>query len=257
MEENWANNNQFKVSVVTPVHNAAAYITNCLQSVQAQTYSNWEHLLVDDCSQDQSADIIKSYAEKDNRVRYIRLSTNMGAGVARNTAIEAATGDFIAFLDSDDTWYPEKIEKQLAFMIFNNYPFTFTSYDTMNESGEKLQKVFKAKEKVTYKSALYKNPIGCLTAMYDIRYYGKEYMPEIRKRQDFALWLKLLKKSDGYGLQEVMASYRDASNSISSNKLDLLKYEWRIYREVEGLSILRSVFYLCSAVFLKLRTYFK
>ena len=244
------------VTIVTPVHNSEKYLTNTIASVKSQTYANWEHILVDDCSTDESAEIIKKHIAQDRRIQYHRLPKNSGAGIARNKAIELAQGDYIAFLDSDDLWRPEKLFKQLTFMQANDYKFSFTSYELMSETGEPLSKKVIAKEQVTYDSALYKNPIGCLTVMYDVSFFGKQYMPAIRKRQDYALWLKLLKKTNGYGLQESLAFYRTGNASISSNKLDLLKYEWKIYREVEGLSWLKSSFYLLSAIILKLKTYF-
>jgi len=244
------------ISIVTPVYNSEKYLADSIGSVLNQTYSNWEHILVDDCSSDNSEAAIKSFQEKDPRIKYHRLEKNSGAGIARNKAIEIAEGNYIAFLDSDDVWHPEKLEKQLSFMQKNGYHFTFTDYDMVNEEGHKLSRLIKAKSKVTYTKALYKNPIGCLTAMYDVDFFGKQYMPSIRKRQDYALWLKLLKKTNGYGLNECLASYRTGNASISANKIDLLKYEWKIYREVEGLSWLKSAFFLLSAIILKLKTYF-
>ncbi|MFS4492767.1 glycosyltransferase family 2 protein [Maribacter sp. 2308TA10-17] len=244
------------VSIITPVFNSQKYISDTLESVVSQTYSNWEHILVDDCSSDASESIIKSYLAKDPRIKYHRLERNSGAGIARNKAISLAKGRYIAFLDSDDLWHPEKLEKQLSFMEKNGYHFTFTDYDVIDEKGQKLSKKVKAKSFLTYKKALYKNPIGCLTVIYDTHFFEKQYMPSIRKRQDYALWLKLLKKTNGYGLNEYLASYRTGNDSISANKIDLLKYEWQIYREVEGLSWLKSSFYLLSAIVLKLKTYF-
>lgn len=244
------------VSIVTPVYNSEKYLVDNITSVKAQTHTNWEHILVDDCSTDSSEALIKSFQEKDPRIKYHRLVSNSGAGIARNKAIEMAGGSYIAFLDSDDQWHPEKLEKQLNFMKKNAYHFTFTDYDMVDEEGQKLSKYIKCKPVVTYKSALYKNPIGCLTVMYDVDFFDKQYMPSIRKRQDYGLWLILLKKTNGYGLNECLASYRTGNESISANKLDLLKYEWKIYREVEGLSWFESAFYLLSAIFLKLKSYF-
>jgi len=244
------------VSIITPVHNSEKFLSRCIDSVISQSYKHWEHILVDDCSTDNSADIILKCVAEDSRIRYIKLEKNSGAGVARNTGIELAKGKYIAFLDSDDLWYPNKLEKQLAFMKQKNCSFSFTSYDMIDENGQSLEKIVKTKQEVSYKSALYKNPIGCLTAIYDAETLGKHYMPNIRKRQDYALWLTLLKKTTGYGLDEVLSSYRATKNSISSNKLSLLKYEWKIYREVEQLPFLKSLFYMFSAIFLKLKSYF-
>ena len=244
------------VSIISPLYNSEQFLKQCIDSVRAQTHENWEHLIIDDCSTDDGPNLIKQYAEKDHRIKYHRLSENSGAGIARNEAIKMAKGDYIAFLDSDDMWHREKLSKQLAFMQENGHYFSFTSYGTMNAKGEPTEKVIHAKSEITYNSALYKNPIGCLTVMYDVAYFGKRYMPTIRKRQDYALWLQLLKKTNGYGLNEVLALYRTGNASISANKLDLLKYEWKIYREVEGLSLFKSAFYLVSAISLKLKSYF-
>ncbi len=244
------------ITVVTPVYNSEKYLAANIASVQAQTYTNWEHILVDDCSSDNSETIIKTFQKSDSRIKYYRLRKNSGAGIARNKAIEFAQGNYIAFLDSDDKWYANKLERQLHFMKNNGYYFTYTDYDIIKVSGEEQPKIRKAIPHLTYKKALYKNPIGCLTAMYSVDFFGKQYMPSIRKRQDYALWLKLLKKTDGYGLNECLASYRTGTASISANKVDLIKYEWRIYRESEGFSIIQSLFYLTSAIILKLKTYF-
>lgn len=244
------------VSIITPVYNSEFYLEACLESVKQQTHAEWEHILVDDCSQDRSAEIIKKYAATDPRIKYIRLQENSGAGIARNKGIEIAKGDFIAFLDSDDLWYPGKLRQQLYFMLENNYVFTFTAYDKIDDKGNKVRGQVRVRPKITYRKALYKNPVGCLTAMYDARFYGKEFMPEIRKRQDYALWLKLLKKADAYGLDEILSSYRERSGSISSNKFGLIKYEWYIYRKHEKLSVFQSLFYVLSAIVLKMKNYF-
>ena len=244
------------VSIITPVYNSEAYLSDCINSVLNQNYTDWEHILVDDCSTDGSSRIIKKYASQDSRIIYCKLLTNSGPGIARNKAIEMAKGRYIAFLDCDDIWFPQKLEKQVDFMKKNAFRFTFTSYVHMDESGRYRDKIVIAPKEVSYKSALFKNPIGCLTAMYDSEFYGKQYMPSLRKRQDYALWLKLLKRSNAYGIQECLAGYRLQKKSVSSNKLSLIKYEWLIYRKEEKLNFFKSIFYLLSAIFLKLKSYF-
>ena len=180
------------VSIITPVYNSEKYLSEHIRSVQAQTHANWEHILVDDCSSDESETLIKSFQKEDSRIKYHRLDTNSGAGIARNKAIELSEGKYIAFLDSDDQWYPEKLEKQLSFMQENDYHFTFTDYDMVDEAGKELNKRVRCKPVLTYNKALYKNPIGCLTVIYDVGFFGKQYMPSIRKRQDYALWLQVV-----------------------------------------------------------------
>ena len=244
------------VSIITPVYNSEKHLADCINSVLIQHYTDWEHILVDDCSTDGSSRIIERYAIQDSRIVYYKLPTNSGPGIARNKAIEMAKGRYIAFLDCDDIWFPQKLERQVDYMQKNDYRFTFTSYVHMDESGRYRDKIVIAPKEVSYKRALFKNPIGCLTAMYDSEFYGKQYMPSIRKRQDYALWLKLLKSSNAYGIQECLAGYRLQKKSVSSNKLSLIKYEWLIYRKEEKLGFFKSIFYLLSAIFLKLKSYF-
>ncbi|TXD49139.1 glycosyltransferase family 2 protein [Polaribacter sp. IC073] len=241
------------VSIITPNYNSEKFIAQTLQSIRAQTYKNWELIIVDDCSTDKSLDIIETYSKTDKRIKVIRLNENSGAGIARNKAIEEATGNFIAFLDSDDLWHPEKLEKQLAFMVQKNYNLTYTSYNVFNEKDAEPNKIVLCKPTLNYSQMLYSNKIGCLTAMYNKDNLGKIYMPEIRKRQDYALWLKILKKEErAYGLQEVLACYRDRSNSISNNKVEMLKWNWILYKKVEELSYFQSLFYVTSNVLNKI-----
>lgn len=231
------------VSVITPLHNASAYIAETINSVISQAYKNWELIIVDDVSEDDSVQIVEKFVEKEPRIKLIKLTENSGAAVARNSAIETAKGRYIAFLDSDDFWLPEKLETQLAFMQQHNYVFSFGGYERIDENGELLGLVG-VPEKVNYKQMLKTSVIGCLTAMYDTAYFGKVYMPLIRKRQDYGLWLKLLKKTDfAYGLQMPLGQYRVRQDSISSNKLNTSTYNWRLYRQVEKLSFLASCYY--------------
>ena len=241
------------VSIITPNYNSEKFIEQTLQSIIKQTYKNWELLIVDDCSTDNSVKIIKKYVANDKRIQFYKLKENSGAAVARNKAIEKAAGTFIAFLDSDDLWLPEKLAKQLAFMIDNNYNFTYTSYNLITENDTILNKDVFCKPKLSYKKMLFSNKIGCLTAMYNAANLGKIYMPKIRKRQDYALWLKILKQEKyAYGLPKILASYRDRSDSISNNKIEMLKWNWYLYRKVEKLPHVKSLFYLLSNILNKL-----
>lgn len=198
---------------------------------------------VDDCSSDNSVDVIQSFVDQDPRIKLIQLAENSGAAVARNTAIEAAKGRYIAFLDSDDAWLPNKLEKQIAFMQENNYPFTYAAYDKTNESDEVFGHVG-VPSKVAYSDLLKSCSIGCLTAIYNTEYFGKVYMPLIRKRQDLGLWLKLLKKTEyAYGLNETLGLYEVRSDSISANKNSAALFAWRLYREVEKINLLKAIYY--------------
>lgn len=232
-----------KVSIVTPLYNSVDFISDTIASVVSQTFNDWEMIIVDDCSTDNSVEVIHSFVELDSRIKLIQLSKNSGAAVARNKAIEIAQGLYIAFLDSDDLWLPDKLEKQLAFMQANNYPFTYAAYDKIDENGQVLGHVG-VPNRVSYSDLLKTCSIGCLTAMYDTQYFGKVYMPNIRKRQDFGLWLELLKRTKyAYGLNETLAQYRVRSDSISANKLSAAQYTWRLYRDVEKLNLLKSSYY--------------
>lgn len=229
------------VSIITPTYNSERFISETIEAIQKQTYQNWELLITDDCSTDNTVKIIKEYQKTDERIRLFELKENGGAGVARNNSIKEANGRFIAFCDSDDVWEKNKLRKQVTFMLKTQCNLSFSSYDIVDESGNPKGGV-KALGKVTYKIMLRNNYIGCLTAVYDTQKIGKVYMPTIRKRQDWALWLKVLRKGKvAYGLEESLAVYRDRSNSISTNKLEMLKYNWSIYKDVEKFSFIHSV----------------
>ncbi|MBT2578489.1 glycosyltransferase family 2 protein [Bacillus sp. ISL-8] len=229
------------VSIVTPSYNASSFIKETIQSVQSQTYKKWEMIIVDDVSKDNTCELIKEEIKKDDRIRLIELEENGGAAIARNTGINCAKGKYIAFLDSDDLWLPEKLEKQLAFMQNNNIAFSFTSYQIMNQDGTLTDKVVHVPEKINYNGLLKNTIIGCLTVMLDIEKLGKVQMPNIRTRQDTATWLKILRQGHyAYGLDEVLSKYRKVENSISSKKFKMAKMNWKLYREIEGLSILKS-----------------
>jgi len=235
-----------KVSIITPIYNCENFIKKTIDSIIAQTYKNWELIIVDDCSKDNTEEIIKKYMLKDNRIKYLKFDINQGAAMARTKAMELANGNYMAFLDSDDLWEDNKLEKQLKFMKENNYNFTCTAYEQIDENGEALNKIVKPKKKANYNRILLDCPVGNSTVMYNVENLGKFKVPNIRKRNDDALWLQILKKEKNiYGMNDVLMKYRIRSNSISSNKLDLIKYHWQLYREIEHLSIIRSIFHIC------------
>jgi len=230
-------------SIITPSYNSSGFISNTIGSVIDQAVSNWELIIVDDCSTDNSVEVIQGFVDKDPRIKLIQLTENSGAAVARNKGIEAAKGRYIAFLDSDDAWSPDKLEKQLAFMQANDYPFTFAAYDKVDEAGKVFGHVG-VPDKVTYSDLLKSCSIGCLTAMYDTEFFGKVYMPLIRKRQDLGLWLKLLKKTKyAYGLNETLGFYKVRKDSISANKKIAALFTWRLYRDIEKLSLPKASYY--------------
>jgi len=231
------------VSIITPSYKSEKFISKTIESVLSQTYQNWEMIIVDDCSPDNSNEIIDEYCKKDSRIKLIKLEKNSGPAVARNRAIKEVKGRYIAFLDADDLWKPEKLEKQLLFMKENDLAFTYSSYDLIDKDSNEIGTVI-TKETITYEDMLKTCSIGCLTAIYDTEKLGKVYMPLIRKRQDYGLWLKILKKiGKTKGILEPLAIYRIRKDSVSSNKFKAAQYEWRIYREVEKLSFFKSIYY--------------
>lgn len=231
------------VNVIIPSFNSLAFIKEALDSVASQTYSNWKMIIVDDCSSDNSADVIKHYASQDTRIKFIQLEKNSGAAVVRNTATEAATGRFIAFLDSDDLWSPDKLAKQVQFMLDQDIAFSFSAYEKIDEGGVPFD-VVSVPNKISYKQLLKTNAIGCLTAMYDVEKLGKVYMPVNTKREDFATWLAILKKVDyAYGMPDVLAQYRVYASQSSAKKTKMAKENWRLYRDIEQLGMLRSAYY--------------
>jgi len=239
-------------SIVMPLHNGAAYIEEAIDSIIAQTHKTWELIVVDDFSTDNGPLIVQRFAMLDNRITLIRSAENLGAAVTRNIAIDKAQGDFIAFLDCDDLWLPNKLSSQISFMQKNGYEFTFTWYDKVGESGEGLRSTVKPDHKISYRVLLRSNQIGCLTVMYDSRKLGKMYMPNLRKRQDYALWLKILKQVEfGYCLDSILARHRIRRDSLSQNKFSLIKYNWRLFRGQEKMGLAASSYYLFVNIILK------
>lgn len=233
-----------KVSIITPTYNSEKFIEKTIQSIINQTYSNWELLITDDNSTDQTINIINNYVMSDKRIKLYKLKNNSGAGLARNNSILKSSGRFISFCDSDDQWKPKKLEKQIKFLINNKLKFTYSSYDVHNENGDFVKKV-QALENMTYSILLRNNYIGCLTAIYDKDALGKMYMPALRKRQDWLLWLKILKIiGKTKGMKENLAIYCERSNSISSNKFRMLKYNWIVYNKGLGFGIFKSIYLL-------------
>lgn len=220
------------VSIITPTYNSAKYIAATIQSVQKQTYKNWEMILVDDSSSDATVTIIQQFQEEDHRIHLLQLQKNAGTGVARNTAISAANGRYIAFLDSDDLWKPEKLAKQISFMQEEKIPFTFSFYDCMDEDGNDLSKRIEAPRELTYRQLFFCNFVGNLTGIYDVAFFGKVPISSIRKRQDWMVWLTLLKKiKKTKPVPESLAVYRIRANSVSSSKFRLLQHNFAVYHQ--------------------------
>lgn len=230
-----------KVSVIIPVYNSSKYIKECLDSVIKQTYKNLEIIIVDDNSTDNSIEIIKSYNDK--RIKIIESKENVGAAESRNKGIDAATGDYLCFIDSDDFWKLNKIEKQVRFI--NNKEFIYAGYSYYKKGRTHSVKVPK---QIDYNESLKNTTIFTSTVMFNMKKLKKEeiYMPNIRRGQDQATWWKVLKKGiKAYGINEVLAFYRVGEKSLSSNKLKALKRTWYILKR-ENLGKTRTLYcYLC------------
>lgn len=241
------------VSIVTPLYNAAPFIKRTIKSIQKQTYQNWELLIVDDCSSDNCLRVVEQIAKSDKRIKVFQNDKNSGPGVTRNRGIAEAQGKYITFLDADDQWLKHKVSTQVSFMQRHNLNFTFGYYSAIDEQGNTIEIRDSFPDKVNYRDTLKSNKIGCLTAMYDAENLGKTYMNTIRKRQDYTLWLKLLKKTEyAYCVPEVLATYTVREKSVSSNKIELIKYNWHVLRHIEKLSFLKSAYYLGNHIFYKI-----
>ncbi|PJB81023.1 MAG: glycosyl transferase [Acidobacteria bacterium CG_4_9_14_3_um_filter_49_7] len=231
------------VSVIMPVYNSEKFLEESADSVLSQQYDSLELILIDDGSTDTSRDIIRKLAAKDQRVKPLFLHSNLGSAGARNEGIKRAEGHYIAFLDSDDIWLPEKLAIQLPFMEKLGTPVSFTAYRKIDSAGVPGSKV-RVPEEVDYLHLLKTNSIGMLTAVFDKEMVGARLLPEIRLQHDYALWLQILR--DGHvarGLNRVLAHHRIHGNSISRNKADAARYQWRVYRELEELGRIKSAWY--------------
>lgn len=243
--------NQFRplVSIIMPAYNAEQFIAQAIESVQAQTLTEWELIVSDDASTDATLAIVRRIAEQDARIVVLEPAGNHGPAHARNRAIEHAAGRYIAFLDSDDLWKPGKLETQVGFMQQNQVAFSFSSYDRLAEDGAFLGE-HRVARAVNYRSLLKSCTIGCLTAIYDTDVFGKKFMPDVRGAEDFGLWLSLLKNIDkAYPVVDNLASYRVRTHSLSSDKWKAAFYTWRVYRKVENLSFFPSIYYFLHYAF--------
>ncbi|MDI9309248.1 MAG: glycosyltransferase family 2 protein [Limnohabitans sp.] len=241
------------VSIITPSFNSEKYISETIQSVINQTYKNWELLIVDDCSFDSTSTIVQHFQSTDARIQFVTLDKNSGAGVARDTALQLAKGRYIAFLDSDDVWKPEKLEKQLAFMKQENQPFAFSFYDCIDEDSKPLNKRVEAPNPLTYKQYFFCNYVGNLTGIYDVDYFGKIAISSIRKRQDWMVWLTIIKKlQSAKPVPESLAFYRIRKDSLSTSKVKLLKHNYTVYRKFHKLNIFISLICMIGFLFTQL-----
>ena len=264
MDDFKAENNLLKdnglVSIIMPSYNTGKIISESIQYVIEQTYSNWELIIVDDCSTDNTDEIVSRFL-CDRRIKYLKNKTNSGAAVSRNRALSLAKGKWIAFLDSDDLWCEQKLAKQIAFMQNNNIHFSYTNYEEIDENGKKNRTKVTGPSIVNSVSMTNFCWIGCLTVMYDAEYIGLIQIEDIKKNNDYAMWIKICKKTDCYLLDEYLALYRRGRvGSISTHSyFTLIKWHYRLWRDAEKLGIYQSFMYtLKNIVFgmYKKRKYF-
>ena len=237
------------ISIVVPVYRAERYIEETMDCVRAQTYPHWELLLVEDCGPDRSREVIQEYIRRtgDERIRLLMQPTNQGAARARNLGVNEAKGRYLAYLDADDLWVPDKLEKELAFLKERQVAFVFTGYEFADENGKGTGKIVRVPETITYKEALKNTTIFTSTVMFDMEQLSKEQlqMPQI-KSEDTALWWRILR--EGYvacGFNENLVKYRRAGKSLSSNKLEAVRRIWNLYRKAEGMSVINSAYHFC------------
>ena len=233
------------VSIVMPSYNCGQYVEQTIRSVQAQTYQNWEIIFVDDCSTDDTIRIVTALQETDNRIHIFQNVSNQGAAVSRNKALREAKGRWVAFLDSDDLWEPTKLEKQTKFMEDNNYKFSYTCYSEMDCDGNETGVVVSGPSKITKAGIFAFCWPGCLTVMYDANEIGLLQIEDIKKNNDYAMWLKVCQKADCHLLPEVLAKYRRGRNgSVSSHGISIMiKWHYKLFREAERMGAIPSLWH--------------
>lgn len=243
------------VSIITPLYNSEAFVTETVKSVISQTYANWEMIIVDDCSTDSSYDLVEAFSKTEDRIKPVRLEENCGVAAARNTAIELAKGRYIAFLDSDDLWLPMKLERQITFMKETGALLSYTGYSKIDDDGNISGRALNVPAEVSYSELLSSNVIGCLTAVYDSWKLGKRFMPVV-SHEDYALWLRILKEGNvAHGINEPLAKYRVRRASVSGNKLKAIRFQWNIYRRVEEFSLPFSMYLFLRYAYCGYRKY--
>jgi glycosyltransferase involved in cell wall biosynthesis len=235
------------VSVIMPSYNTGKFIKESIESVQSQTYQNWELIIVDDCSTDNTKELVAQFAEKDSRIKYECNPQNSGAAITRNNALRRAKGKWIAFLDSDDLWMPDKLEKQIKFMVKNDYYFSYTNYCEINEQSAETGTLITGPKHITKVGMYAFCWPGCLTVMYNREKIGLIQIADIKKNNDYAMWLKVCKKADCYLLDENLAKYRRGrAGSISTHGYaTLIKWHYKLFREAEDMDPISSFIITC------------
>ena len=246
------------VSIVTPCYNAAAYIAMTIESVLSQSFSDWEMIIVDDCSSDGTADIIRSYIAKDSRIRYYKTAHPSGSpSLPRNIGIDNAKGKYIAFLDADDVWMPDKLQKELEFLEINGYDLAYSYYEKMDWEGRRHNRIIKTRSTTSYSDLLKSNSIPCLTSIVSKEAVGDTRFKQI-PQEDFCFWLDILKKGyAAHNLCEVTALYREAKTSRSANKLDMFRGYWNVIRNHQNIRLLPAFYYMITYTIMGFAKYLK
>lgn len=247
-----------KVSVITPAYNATPYLEETVKSVQAQTFVDWEMIIVDDCSKDETYSLARRLAETDDRIKVFQNEKNSGVAATRNKALDAATGEYIAFLDSDDLWLPKKLDKQVAFMEKGQYVLTYTNYQKFDsETGERKDKIIRAPAKMTAKRIYGDTSIGCLTVMVNRKLSGPFHMPQLSHTEDNITWQEILARGyTAYRLDDVLSLYRAGNTSLTSGKKSAAKQQWSTYRDYYKFSVLKSAYYFTQYAFRAVKKHF-
>ena len=233
-----------KISIITPCYNASVYLGMCIESVIAQTFVDWEMIIVDDCSTDNSADIIKAYQQNDSRIKYFKTPYPSGSPAQpRNIGIGEAKGRYLAFLDADDIWLPQKLEEQIKCIELHKSCMVFSNYEKIDNAGNKSHRIITAPSVVTLKDMYCGNPIGCLTAFVDSSIVGKFQFRNMH-HEDCIAWIEIIREfGNAYNTNTVNAYYRESEQSVSRNKLKILGWQWKIYREILHFGIFKSIYY--------------
>ena len=238
------------VSIITPAYNSEKYIAETILSVLAQSYQNWEMIIVDDNSSDRTAEIITSFQEKDSRIKYFHNSTNKGSAFSRNLALQNAKGKWIAFLDSDDLWHPEKLEKQIKFMTKNNIYFSYTNYCEIDENSRERGVLISGPKVISRKMMKAYCWPGCLTIMYDADEIGLLQSADLEINEEYSIWIKASKKSECHLLDENLAKYRRHSQSLSNRSyFNLIKWHYLLFRKSENKNIIISILLTINNIF--------
>ena len=241
-------NNSFPlVSIITPAHNASLFIAETIESVLQQDYENWEMIIINDFSSDNTASIVDEFIKRDKRIVLINNPSNLGVALSRNKGLEAAKGDYIAFLDSDDVWKKNKLSEHISFMEESNISISYSFYETFTTDINNPNKLIKCPKKATYKSILKSNYMGCLTVVINRSKTGSFFMPNLNHGEDMLTWYELMKRGfEAYCISKPLAFYRVSKKSLSSNKKQTAKKQWNIYRKYLGFSLIKSSFLFCS-----------